>query len=374
MVDRANTAPRGNVYLTGRGLAALFFFTMFQFALLDGPMWMARAGGQHGWVTLAVGALLGLPALLAILDLAARFPGKTIYQYAGDILGRPLAFAGNGLLLAYTVVFLGYFLRQFNDVVQTYLLPRTPTWAIVSLVLSGIMLVIILGPLALSRLAQMLVLPVVAASLGMLVLAMRNIQLQFLMPVWPVPWTAVAAGLTAGFIPFLPIKHLPVQLAMVHHPERQRLWVLAVYGVVALFKVAVVAASIAIFGDRATGLLSWPALEALRVVQVPLALLEELGLPGLVVYQVVLFVSSAVYFASDYIGLPVWLGLGPRVMPYLVPLLAVLAGTVALLPQDQTQLDALRHLILYGGYYAAGAYPLLLWAVARVRGLGVRSR
>ncbi|HEY8552773.1 MAG TPA: GerAB/ArcD/ProY family transporter [Thermaerobacter sp.] len=359
--------------MSGRGLAALFFFTLFQFALLDGPMWLARAAGRFGWLAQALGALLGVPLLLVILDLAARFPGQTVYQYGRTILGRPVAFVTNGALMAYTLLFLGYFLRQFVDVVQTYLLPRTPIWAIAALVVAGIVLVVGLGPLALNRLAQMLLVPVLAASGAMLLLSMRNVDPLVLLPLWPVPAAALAAAPTAGFAPFIPIKHLTVQLATVRDPRRHVRTVVGVYLGVAAFKVVVTAATLATFGPRAVALMGWPALEALRVVQVPLALLEELGLPGLVVYQVVLFVSSAVYFVTDYIGLPVWLGLGPRAMPYLLPILALGALAVCLWPQDQSQMDALRRVVVYGGLYAAAGYPLLLWVVGRLRRLGVAS-
>ncbi|ADU51409.1 Spore germination protein [Thermaerobacter marianensis DSM 12885] len=370
------TAPgaggtRAGVWVSGRGLAALFFFTLYQFGLLDGPMWLARAAGRFGWLVEAMGALMGVPLVLIMLDLAARFPGQTVYQYARTVLGRPVAFVANGLVLVYGLLFLGYFLRQFVDVVQTYLLPRTPLWAITGLVTLGIVLVVSLGPLALNRLAQMLLIPVVLASVVMLLIALRNVDVIMLLPLWPVPAAALAAVPTVGFFPFVPIKHLVVQLAVVRKPRDHVRSVLGTYAAVALFKVTATAATLAIFGDRAVALMAWPALEALRVVQVPLALLEELGLPGLVVYQVVLFVSSAVYFVSDYIGLPVWLGLGPRAMPWLLPLLAAAAAGVCLWPQDQVQMDVLRRLVMYGGLYAAVAYPVILWLGARWRRLGV---
>ncbi|WPD18078.1 MULTISPECIES: GerAB/ArcD/ProY family transporter [Thermaerobacter] len=365
------SAKHHGMWMSSRGLAALLFFTLFQFSLLDGPMWLARAADRFGWLAQVLGALLGLVVVLAILDLAARFPGQTVYQYAGAILPRPVAFAANGALLSYSLLFLGYFLRQFVDVVQTYLLPRTPSWAIATLVVAGIVLVVGLGPLALNRLAQMLLVPVLAAAGTMFLLSLRNVDPLHLLPLWPVPATVLAAAPTAGFAPFIPIKHLTVQLATVRDPRRQVRTVVGVYLGVAAFKVAVTAATLATFSPRAVALMGWPTLEALRIVQVPLALLEELGLPGLVVYQVVLFVSSAVYFVTDYIGLPVWLGLGPRAMPYLLPALAVGALAVGLWPQDQSQMDALRRVVVYGGLYAAAAYPLLLWAVARLRRLGV---
>ena len=369
----ARGMTRAGVWISGRGLVALFFFTLFQFQLLDGPMWLARAAGRLGWLVELLGALMGLPLLLAMLDLAERFPGQTVYQYARLLLGRPVAFVANGLTLLYGLLFLGYFLRQFVIVVQTYLLPRTPVWAIMALVVAGIVVVVSLGPMALNRLAQMLLVPVLLAFLAMLAIAMRNVDPMLLLPLWPVPLGALAAVPTVGFLPFVPIKHLLVQLAVVRRPQDHRRSLLVTYLAVALFKVVATAATLAIFGHRAVALLAWPALEALRVVQVPLALLEELGLPGLVVYQVVLFVSSAVFFVSDYVGVPVWLGLGPRAMPWLLPLLALAAAAVGLAPQDEAQVDLLRRVVMYGGLYAAVAYPLVLWLVARWRRMGVTT-
>ncbi|EKP95817.1 Spore germination protein [Thermaerobacter subterraneus DSM 13965] len=371
--EATRSTGRAGAWLSGRGLVALFFFTLFQFQLLDGPMWLARAAGRFGWLVELLGALMGLPLVLLMVDLASRFPGQTVYQYARRLLGRPVAFVTNGLILLYGVIFLGYFLRQFVIVVQTYLLPRTPIWAITALVTSGIVLVVSLGPMALNRLAQMLFLPVVAASGIMLAIAMRNVDLLLLAPVWPIPTAVLAAVPTTAFSPFIPIKHLPVQLAMVRRPQDHRRSLVLTYVAVALFKVIATAATLAIFSHRGVALMAWPGLEALRVVQVPLALLEELGLPGLVVYQVVLFVSSAVFFVSDYVGLPVWLGLGPRVMPWLLPVLAAAAAAVCLAPQDEAQLDLLRRVVMYGGLYSAVFYPGVLWLVARWRRVGAEA-
>ncbi|QIA28248.1 GerAB/ArcD/ProY family transporter [Thermaerobacter sp. PB12/4term] len=364
-------ASRAGVRISGRGLVALFFFTLFQFQLLDGPMWLARAAGRFGWLVELLGALMGLPLVLMMVDLASRFPGQTVYQYARVLLGRPVAFILNGLSLLYGIIFLGYFLRQFVIVVQTYLLPRTPIWAITGLVVAGIVVVVSLGPLALNRLAQMLLIPVVVASGVVLGLAMRNVDLLLLQPLWPVPAAVLAAAPTAGFLPFVPIKHLPVQLAVLRQPRRHGRSLVATYLAVALFKVIATGTTLAIFSHHGVALMAWPTLEILRVVQVPLALLEELGLPGLVVYQAVLFVSSAVFFVTDYVGLPVWLGLGPRAMPWLLPVLAAAVTALCLAPQDETQLDLMRQVVMYGGLYSAAFYPALLWLVARWRRPGV---
>lgn len=371
MGDRTLLAPGGSARISGRGLVALFFFTMFQFGLLDGPRWLAEVAGRHGWLALAGGALWGFIVLLMMLDLARRFPGQTLYHYSHTILGAPLAFVANGLMILYTLLFLGFFLNQFNQIVQTYLLPRTPAWAILTLIVSGVVLALSLGPLALSRLSQLLMLPVVAAAVIMLLLTTRNVRWTFLRPLWPIPGDTFAASLTVGFIPFIPIKHLPVQLALVQDANRHRRSLLATYGGIAALKVAFTASTLATFGEAGTRILAWPSLEALRLVQVPQALLEEAGLPGLVVFQVALFVAAAVYFATDYVGIAVWLRVGPRAMGYLLSLLALLAVGIALLPQNRGESDMMRLLVHYGGYYVAAGYPLVLWVVARLRRLGV---
>ena len=297
MSQPVGTSIRSTASVSDRGLVAVFFFTMLTFAVLDGPMWMAKTAGRHGWVPVAVGAALVAPPILAMIDLAARFPGMTVFQYSVHLLGRPLAFVANGLLILHSFAFVGYVLRQFSDLVQTYLLPTTPSWAIVILVVSGMVMILSLGPIPLSRVAQLLALPAGISALMLVGVALRNVNLVYLAPVFPVPTSAVIAGASMGIFPNVPIKNLFVQLALARQPRRLRRPLLATHAAVAAFKVLVTVAAVGIFGDQGARLLSWPTLEILRTVQAPLALLEELGLPGLLVYQVVLFVSIAVYFA-----------------------------------------------------------------------------
>lgn len=373
MAHAVERSSRSSLRVSGRGPAALFFFALLHFAVLEGPAWAARAAGRHAWVAEAVGALLLVPVLLAMIELAARFPGLTIYQYAAILIGRPAAFVGNGLLLTYGFLLLGYSLRVFSDVVQTYLLPNTPAWAIVSLVVSSMSMATALGPLGFNRLAQLLAVPAALATLLLEGMTVRHVRPAYLAPVWPIPAGVLIAGATVGLFPFFPIKVLPALLGLARDPARLRRPLVAVYAGTAAYKVLITALVTGVFGEQGTKLLAWSALEALRIVQVPLLLLEELGLPGLIVFQILLFVGSAVYFASLYMGIPSWLNLGPGAMPVLLPILAVTAAALALLPQDRAQLDLLRASIQYGGYYASVGYPFLLWLVARLRRAGVQS-
>lgn len=182
--------------------AQMLTFTQFAFILtalqIDTgiailPRQLAGVAGHDGWISVLLGGLAYTLLALALIMLARRFPGQSIYQYLPRVVGKP---AGWALILFFAVVFLlpAYInTRTYVDAVQLWSLPRTPTWLLNALTILPGAYLARFGIQAIARMAEFYILILVLSSL-MIVSPIKDINWGIFLPVADAGLTAILQG------------------------------------------------------------------------------------------------------------------------------------------------------------------------------------
>lgn len=91
---------------------------------------------RYGFITNSVIAMvLTIASLIPILLLASKFPGRTLYEYSPELLGKAGGRVLNVLIAITAVDISAIEMRPTTNILQSYLLPKTPL-----MVTSGLMI------------------------------------------------------------------------------------------------------------------------------------------------------------------------------------------------------------------------------------------
>ncbi|MEG6513312.1 endospore germination permease [Desulforamulus ruminis] len=107
---------------------AMGYLVMIVFAtsILFVPGLVAKEASTASWLALIIALAVGMLIALISTSLGLRYPGKTLIQYAVDILGFPLGKLVS-LLFIFYFFYVSYFvLRQFQALMSAAYMPETP--------------------------------------------------------------------------------------------------------------------------------------------------------------------------------------------------------------------------------------------------------
>jgi spore germination protein KB len=87
---------------------------------------MVRIIGSDIWVSMLIGFVMGIAAMLLMTFLCSRFPDKTIIQFSEEILGKWLGRGLGIILLLFFIMLYGASANVLTLHVKEYFLPETP--------------------------------------------------------------------------------------------------------------------------------------------------------------------------------------------------------------------------------------------------------
>ena len=119
-----------------RQFQILLMLDIFGTGVIILPRKAAIFAGRDGWVAFMLTIALALVAVFIITRLVNRFPNKTLYEYAGTLVSKPIAFVLVLGLVTRIIIGMACELRYFTEIVRHVLLYNTPfTVVAVSLLL-----------------------------------------------------------------------------------------------------------------------------------------------------------------------------------------------------------------------------------------------
>jgi len=113
--------------IEGRQAIALMLSVVLPTAILIVPAITVKNARQDAWLAVLAATVMALVIVRLVVSLSLRFPGKTLCEYAEDILGKVL---GKIVCLLYIWLFFLYagsgVVREFGFFLVTVLMPDTP--------------------------------------------------------------------------------------------------------------------------------------------------------------------------------------------------------------------------------------------------------
>lgn len=127
---------------------------------------------QDGWIAAIVGTILGLVGILALVKLSQCFPGLTLIE----ILCQHFSWIGKFLGVIYLIYFFIMVVLGTRLFVEAYkrIMPETPAWAFISIILMLTAFIVYLGLETLGRLNQIMLPVLVFFAIAVVFLTMNE--------------------------------------------------------------------------------------------------------------------------------------------------------------------------------------------------------
>lgn len=343
---------------------AILAVSLMGFDFLDHPVDAARLCGASGyWAVVCAFALAALPLILLAGAMQRRFPNQNLLAAARQVLGRSAALVGNLIFLGTFAAWLAFAIRDSADFVLTYLLNRTPLWAVIVAFILGVGYVALNGLIPASRLASFVLIPTLAARFAMQLFALQGLEVTHIKPIFSAPPIAYLRGGMALASLFLPLATILLVHPLLTKPEKMKPVALGAASVaLASFFLGSIG-TIGIFGASFAQHFIWSELAQMQHIY---SVFEQAGLIFVVIWLTMFCTATSLFLSvvarglvQQFAGLNYrWTALG----------LAIAVGAASLAFPSAAYAHEAFTLMRRWAIVPAAGYPLLVFCIALLRG------
>jgi spore germination protein (amino acid permease) len=360
--------------VTNRQMAFILLLSLTAFSIVKIPQQMARSAGTNNWITLLLAGMTFAFLAWSWSRLNNRYPGKMLFDYSRDIVGRAGAYLLSSYFAMYFLTVLVHLDMSMSQLLKSNFLPETPEWATSLISLPVLGYVAYKGVTNVARLVEIygVIFLLIAVTVHIMML-MQGDVMQILPLFNPAELGWAVAAVKDAVFPFLGVELLAVfPFTNKNGPRANKTAFLTLLSI-CLFYILIVESSIMMIGLHEIVHYNFPLVSAIRQVELPaLKVLQRLDLLYLTVGFIGLFGGLSVVYLAIVEFLCRML---PRLnRGYVVAAVAVAVFVAGIsLKGIRDIMTSLTYLLTYLGVFTAGIVPLTLLAVSRVRKHGLQA-
>lgn len=343
--------------MTSKQLIFFFLGTMIATGILSLPRVASKDSGPDAWIAVLIGALIPLLSLIMIERLCRKFPDKGFIDLSIELFGR---YPGGFLVIlfiVYGLFFSAVVVRLFAEITTLYMLPRTPQYVIVVLLILGIAYVTAKGAKVVGRINEL----VFYMFLLLLLLALPALTVSDITNLLPVGDSGITAILTSSLSTswaFAGVEILFVVYSMTtRHEEVIKAGLTALIIAAALYLIVTVVC-LAAYGTDLMQQVLFPTLGLLKIVDFPLIhRLEFFFLAfwlGLGARPLMNYSLATSFTCTGFLGLDI-----NKHYPLIVIIIMLITGIIAEIPRNSLQVLQWSTYAGYAFLIVALGYPIL---------------
>lgn len=354
--------------ITNKQVFMVIVMVVVAYSSVDVSKIMMQYAGEGGWLTILINASIFALLAFSITALNNMFPGKTVFEYGGLLIGR----MGTYLIAIFIAV---YFIAvavadniALGNMLQTNFLPDTPTWATVLAALPVLGFVAYKGITNTARLIEIygVILLVIALATYFIMLLQGDYNhiLPLFVPAETGRYITATKDTLYPFLGFEVLLIIPFTEKNNQHAGRSAIFAMIFVG---FFYILSFFSCVLMIGENEVLHYNFPLIAAIRQVTLPqLKLFARIDL----LYLTVGFLGIVGGLSFVYLGA---VELFCRMIPPMKRLVAVLAVGAAIficvmgLRELNSVFDILKNLVSVMGVVTGGAIPLTLLLIAKVK-------
>ncbi|SFA87879.1 spore germination protein [Cohnella sp. OV330] len=359
----------GDNQIGSREVSTTVSSIMIGIGILTLPSLLAKhIQASDGWVSILAAGLIAGACGLVVCRLLRRFQGGTFHSFTARITTRPIAMLISAIYGVYFLLYVAFEVRSIARISRMYLLENTPT----AFIAIAFLLVVVYGvsgtTAAVIRLNTMFLPIVLLISVVVLLFGIQLTNVDNLKPFMTTrPFELVSGTKDATFalLGFEVLLFYAPLLKPAVRTEKAMLIGIAIPVVLCLLTYLY---SIAIFTQAATAQILFPTVEIAKEVRLPGQFFERLESIFFTVWIMTIFNTSCMAMEASVSCLQAIASkLDKR---WCLLILCPVAYFLNMLPETMMQYKMLGSVISTIGYGTAAAIPIILLAVARLRGGG----
>lgn len=153
---------------------SLVVITIVNKLFYTSPSLLAKVVGTTGWYLTLISAGTAMVGFTFIYLLLKRFPGQNLPEIFESVFWAPIGFILSALLAIFLLVSTAIGVREFTDVLKIYTLPLSPPSFILGILVSGILVLNLLGLESMARFARLSALALLLTFFSVLLLGAQN--------------------------------------------------------------------------------------------------------------------------------------------------------------------------------------------------------
>jgi spore germination protein (amino acid permease) len=167
--------------ITNKQLVFMIIQAQIGVGILSLPHDVALIAKQDAWISTIIAGVVSQAILFVIWGLCRRFPDLSLYQIIPKLLGKVI---GKILILGYSMYFMvtgSLVLARYSDIIDKWILPLTPNWITMLLMLLTCIYIVSEGLTSIARF-YVLVSPILIVLVALISYAMKDANLLYLFP------------------------------------------------------------------------------------------------------------------------------------------------------------------------------------------------
>ncbi|NWL90125.1 spore gernimation protein [Paenibacillus sp. 79R4] len=302
-----------------------------------------KMNNSDGWISIILGGILVVLTGTCIVKLCQRFPGKTLFQFSRDLMGKWLGSFFNVGIAAFYIFIAAFELRVMFEVTTLYLLEDVPRWGIMmSFIWVGLYL--ILGGLgAIARLYEIILPITIVVFVFSMILSSKVFEIDNLLPVLGDGVLPALQGVGSTVLVFLGHEIMFILTASMKHPGKAG--TALVMGITVPLFLNLIAFIMVIGGISVHGAVSstWPIVDLLRSFEIKGLFFERFDFFLLVVWIMQILTTFSILQYISTTGIAQTFRTSKKPILYLsMPVIFIIAS----FPRD------VNELFQFGGFFA----------------------
>lgn len=358
----------GSAKISGRQAVYLIISTIFSTMVIFLPTFMVDIAKQDAWLSVLPAAALGIVTGSVCARLGERFPGRSIIEYAPDIIGF-LPGKVVGLLFIVNFILLNsYIVREFAEIFLNIFMPETPIYIFIVSILLVSSYTVLQGMEVLARANTITLIIYIFIIIIMVSLNLPNYELTNITPVLESGPGRVIEGAYPATVFFAEAFVITMLLPHLASPQQGRAVVFRGVIVAGFLLLVLTLAGLAVLNCEA-GRTQFIALSLARRISIG-EFIERLDPLVMLMWMGGLLIKVTVFYYFTVTGISHWLGTkrhGPIVLPVGLALALMAAYLWKNVIEFRHQLSVILPVVSVPLQLGV---PLLLLIVALIRGKG----
>ena len=265
--------------------------------ILSLPRQIAAISGQDAWLSILLGASFWIFSLFIFSTLGSKFPNQTIIEYSQVILGPLLGRLVGLSYLIYSLLITAISARVFVMIITTYILPKTPIFINLTLIIFTCLYLISKGLKTLARLDEFLFFALAPAYLVMIPTIFKS-NWWFFTPVLGTSFKEIGQGSLNTTYSFLGPEILLLIFPYIKEKKEVFKSSLIGLGIITSTYLYIIIITLGYFGSETVFYILWPTINLLKAIKIPFFGRLEFFLIGLWIAIAFTSIASFYYIAS----------------------------------------------------------------------------
>jgi spore germination protein (amino acid permease) len=344
--------------VTNKQLVFMIIQAQIGVGILSLPHDVALVAKQDGWMSTLIAGVISQVIVLIIWALCRRFPSLSLYQILPNLLGGVL---GKFFTLSYALYFMvtgSLVLARYSDIIDKWILPRTPNWITMVLILVTCIYIVNAGITSIARF-YVLVSPILILLIVLISYSMKDANFLYLFPIGSNNFQDILKGSKEAAFSMLGFELFLFIHPFVQASGKDKLKAITTANIfVTLYYTFMVVASLVYF-ETTTDIVLTPEPLLYMIKAYSFQIIERTDLFFLSLWLIIVATSIANWLFLSAMGLASLVSSNKNYASFL-PLVAGIYLVLALLPDQEKDFENFNQFLGPSHYIFIVLIPLLL--------------